>query len=126
KSDRLLLEVKGGGWQPLDWSPDDSKILMTEYVSANESHLWLLDAAGGSPVALTPRNGGEPVSYGDGAFSKDGKGLFVTTDKDSEFHRLAYFDFATKQYTFLTDHIKWDVEQFELSRDGKMIAFIAN
>src|SRR5262249_57801465 len=33
KSDKLLLENKGGGWYPLDWSPDDQKVLFSEYVS---------------------------------------------------------------------------------------------
>jgi hypothetical protein len=30
------------------------------------------------------------VAYNNAKFSKDGKGLYVTTDKDSEFQRLAY------------------------------------
>ncbi len=126
KSDRLLLEVKGGGWRALDWSPDDSKILLAEYVSINESYFWLLDSGSGARTLITPKNGSEKIAYGGGEFSKDGKGLYVTTDKDSEFRRLAYLDLATKKHTFLTDQIKWDVEEFELSPDGKTIAFIAN
>src|SRR5262249_40048108 len=59
-------------------------------------------------------------------FSKDGQGLYVTTDRASEFKRLAYVDLTTKQHTFLTDHIPWDVNEFRLSWDGKMIAFITN
>ena len=30
KSDRLLAEVKGGGWQIADWSPDDKQVLVLE------------------------------------------------------------------------------------------------
>jgi dipeptidyl aminopeptidase/acylaminoacyl peptidase len=126
KSSRLLLEVKGGGWFPLDWSPDDRQILLAEYVSINESYLWLLDSHGGAKSIITPRNGPEKIAYGGGEFSKDGKGLYVTTDKGSEFQRLAYIDLTTKKHTFLSDHIKWDIEDFELSPDGKIIAFIAN
>ena len=59
-------------------------------------------------------------------FSKDGRGLYVVTDKDSEFQRLAYFDLATKQITYLTAHIKWDVDEIELSPDGRLIAFVTN
>ena len=59
-------------------------------------------------------------------FSKDGKGIYVTTDKDSEFHRLAYLDLATKQPKFLTTKIPWDVEQFDLTHDGKRIAFVTD
>jgi Tol biopolymer transport system component len=33
KSDRLLAKLEGGGWEPEDWSPDDSKILLKEEIS---------------------------------------------------------------------------------------------
>src|SRR5262245_54710585 len=115
KSDRLLLEVKGFGWEAVDWSPDDSKILLAEYVSANESYLWLLDSGSGAKTLITPKNGIETIAHGRGKFSKDGKGLYVTTDKDAEFQRLAYLDLGTKKHTFLTDHVKWDIEGFQLS-----------
>ena len=126
KTDRLLTKLQGGGWQPLDWSPDDSKILLQEELSINESYLWLVDTATGAKTVLTPGDAKEKVSYGGGQFRKDGKGIYVTTDKDSEFHRLAYVDFATKQYKFLTEDILWDVELFDLSKDGQHIAFVAN
>ena len=35
-------------------------------------------------------------------------------------------DLATKQHTVLTEHIKWDVDSFDVSPDGKTIAFITN
>ncbi len=126
KTDHLLTLLVGGGWQPLDWSPDDKKILLLEEISINESYLWLVDTATGEKTELTPRNSTEKVSYGEGRFSKDGKGVYVTTDKDSEFHRLAYLDLSTKQPQFLTTNISWDVESFDLTRDGKMIAFLTN
>ena len=40
---QLILEVKGGGWGISDISEDGKKLLVGEYVSANESHLYLLD-----------------------------------------------------------------------------------
>ncbi len=126
KSDHLLTHLTGGGWQPVDWSPDDSKILLIEGLSINESYLWLVDTKTGEKVAFTPRDVKEKISYGDGQFSKDGKGIYITTDKDSEFHRLAYIDLATDKHTYLTSTIPWDVEEFDLSRNGKRIAFIAN
>jgi len=126
KTDHLLTQLAGGGWQPQDWSPDDKKILLEEELSINESYLWLVDAATGEKTELTPRNAAEKVSYGKGQFSKDGKGIYLTTDKDSEFHRLVYLDLATKQPQFLTTNIPWDVESFDMTHDGKMIAFMTN
>jgi Tol biopolymer transport system component len=125
-SDRILAQLEGGGWTALDWSPDDRTILALNEVSANESYLWAFDVANGTKTPLTAKSGGETVSYGAGQFSKDGKGIYVTTDRSSQFQRLAYIDLQTHQYTFLTDYIKWDIQEFKLSPDGKLIGLIAN
>ena len=126
KTDHLLMQLAGGGWQPEDWSADDKKILLKEEISINESYLWLVDTTTGEKIELTPRNAAEKVSYGEARFSKDGKGIYVTTDRDSEFRRLAYLDLATKQPSYLTKSIHWDVETFDLTHDGKMLAFVTN
>jgi dipeptidyl aminopeptidase/acylaminoacyl peptidase len=126
KSDRLLTPLSGGGWEPLDWSPDDKKILLGEEISINESYLWLVDTATGEKTALTPRDTKEKVFYGEAKFRKDGKGIYVTTDKDSEFQRLAYLDLAAKLPKYLTTQISWDVETFDLTLDGKRIAFVTD
>lgn len=124
RSDKLLLKVEGA-WAPLDWSPDDGRVLVSHSVSANESYLHVLDAKTGHTTALTPK-GPEKVSYNGGQFAKDGKAVYTATDKDGEFHRLARIDLESGNHTFLTDHIKWDVEEFDLSPDGRTVAFVTN
>jgi dipeptidyl aminopeptidase/acylaminoacyl peptidase len=125
KSDHMLAKLEGGGWQALDWSADEKQLLVIQYVSAEDSYLWLMDASSGEKTLLTPKVA-DKVSYGGGQFSKDGKGIFVTTDKDSEFHRLAYMDLASKQAAYLSGSIPWDVDEFDLSENGKLIAFVTN
>ncbi len=126
QSDKLLTQVEGGGWGAVDWSPDDSQIAILEYVSANESYLYLLDAATGNKKIITPKDGKEKIAYGGAIFSKDGKGLYAITDKGSEFSRLAYVDLATMKYDYLTTNIPWNVEDIDLSKDGKHLAFVTN
>jgi dipeptidyl aminopeptidase/acylaminoacyl peptidase len=126
KSDHLLTKLEGGGWEALDWSPNDKKILLKEELSINESYLWLVDTTTGERSVLTPRDAKEKISYGNAEFSKDGKGIYVTTDRDSEFQRLAYLDLTTKQPRYLTTKIPWDVDGFTLSYDGRRIAFVTN
>lgn len=126
KTDRMALAVEGGGWFAVDWSPDAKALLVAEYISINESYAWLVDAATGEKTLITPPGGAEKVAYGGVAFSKDGKGFYVTTDRESEFQRLAYLDLATKKHTYLTSHINWDVDEFDLSPDGKTLAFVVN
>ncbi|HEY1173473.1 MAG TPA: S9 family peptidase [Verrucomicrobiae bacterium] len=125
KSDRKLIDLKGGGWGVADWSPDDQSILLAEYVSINESYLHKLDIATGKIELLTPK-GATKIAYGGAKFTKDGKCLIVTTDQDSEFQRLGRFDLVTKAFTPYTSHIKWDVDEFELSKDGNTIALVTN
>lgn len=125
KTDRMVLQLQGGGWGVLDFSPDQTQLLLTEEVSAVESYIWLVDLASGSKVLLTPKTG-EKVAYDDAKFSRDKKGVYVTTDKDSEFHRLAYVDMKTGAMSFLTTPIPWDVEHFDQSLDGKNLAFVTN
>ena len=125
-SARLVLELKGGGWGPLDWSPDDKQLAVIEYVSINESYLWLANVATGERRLVTPRGGAVPVAYDGAQFSRDGKGLFVTTDRDAEFMRLAYIDLATGEHRYLATDLKWDVEGFDVSPDGRTVAFATN
>jgi dipeptidyl aminopeptidase/acylaminoacyl peptidase len=126
KTDHMVLKLEGGGWGAQDWSPDNKKLLLHQEISANQSYLWLADVASGEKKLLTPKSGDEEVAYGGAVFSKDGKGFYATTDRDSEFQRLAYFDLATMQPTYLTTDIKWDVDEFEMSDNGKTIAFVTN
>jgi dipeptidyl aminopeptidase/acylaminoacyl peptidase len=126
KSDHMLAKLDGGGWGVEDWSPDGGKLLVSDEISANESSLWLFDASTGEKNLLTPQPRMGTIAYNGGQFSKDGKGIYTTSDRDSEFHRLTYIDLATKEPTYLTTEIPWDVEEFDLSHDGKTIAFITN
>ena len=128
KSDRMLAELKGGGWDPMDWSPDDKQLIVLEEISINESYLWLIDTQTGEKKAVTPRppEGAEKVAYSAAVFSKDGKGVFTTTDRESEFQRLAYIDLASGKHTYLMPDVKWDVDSWDLSHDGKQIAYALN
>lgn len=126
KTDHMLLQLEGGGWEATDWSPDNQKLLVLQEISANQTYLWLVDVASGEKKPLTPKAGTGEVFYGGGVFSNDGKGFFTTTDRDSEFQRLAYFDFATMKPAYLTSDIMWDIDEFALSDDGKTLAFVAN
>lgn len=126
KSDHMLSQTQGGGWSVMDWSRDGKQLLVLEGISANESYLWTVDSANGRKTLITPKGGSEKIAYNGGAFGKDGKGIYVTTDKDSEYQRLAYIDLATKQHKYLTSHLSWDVDEFDLSEDGQRLAFVTN
>jgi dipeptidyl aminopeptidase/acylaminoacyl peptidase len=125
RSNRLLTEVSGGGWSVGDWVADDSTLVLVEYISINESYLHLCDVKTGARTLITPK-ADQKVAYSQPQFSKDRKAIYVATDKGSEFSRLTRIDLATGEHTVLTPHISWDVDDFDLSPDGRTIAFVTN
>ncbi|MGB0013424.1 MAG: S9 family peptidase, partial [Candidatus Sulfotelmatobacter sp.] len=125
-SSRMVAQLEGGGWSVADWSPDSKQLLVTNYVSAAESYVWLMDVASGKKELLTPKSGTETVAYSNARFAKDGKSAYMTSDQDSEFQRLIKMDLASRKVTVLTPALNWDVDEFDLSNDGYWIAFEAN
>ena len=125
QSRRLLLENRGGGWGVSDWSPDDKQLVVFEFISANKTNLWLVDAATGTKTAITP-SGPDSVAWGGATFAADGKGLYLSTDQGSEFLRLVYLDLATRRVTPLATDITWDVGEYDLSPDGKTLSLTVN
>lgn len=126
KSNRLVREMKGGGWSVLDWSPDDTTLLIGEYVSINESRLHLLDLARGTLRRLSP-SAKEKVAYRGGTFSPNGATIYTATDLGSEFLHVAKLDAKTGAVTPLGKlDLEGDVDGFTLSRDGMRLALIVN
>lgn len=123
---RMVLQVNGGGTSVQDWSPDDRTLLVEEALSVNQSRLWTVDVATGTRNALIAELPGDTIAYGSARWSRDGKGVYLTTDAGSEFQQLVYLDLATRRRTVLTVAIPWDIAQFALSRDGRQLAFVAN
>ncbi len=125
KSDKLILQVKGGGWGIHDISNDGKKLLIGEYVSANESHIWLLETASGKLSEVTDRKLTGIIQSG-ASFSDKEDEIWFLTDKDNEFECLSTMNLITKKVTFHTSKIPWNVENYNLSEDKKSIFFIAN
>ncbi len=125
-SARMVAPMEGGGWNVSDWSPDGKQLLVTNQVSAAESYVWLVDVASGKKELLTPKAGTETVANSNARFAKDGKGVYLASDQDSEFQRLVYLDLGSRKTTVLTPALNWDVDEFDLSKDGRWIAFEAN
>jgi dipeptidyl aminopeptidase/acylaminoacyl peptidase/CubicO group peptidase (beta-lactamase class C family) len=126
EQDRLVAQVPGGGWGVLDWSPDDKKLLMLEYISINESYLWIINVESGERRRLTNPPEGTKVAYGGGQWTSDGKGIYTATDIGGEFRQLNLIDVESMTYTNLTESISWDVSGFDRSPDGEAIVLATN
>src|SRR6266542_428125 len=124
-SDRLIAKSSGSYFKAYDWSPDDKQIVFCDFTSNTASTLWLLDAATGNKTLLSPKSD-SPELYDYPQFSKDGKGVYVLTDHDSDMRRVAYIDLMTHRVSYVASSSKWDVDEFQLAPDGKTLAYITN
>ncbi len=125
-SARLALEAPDGSWWgPVDWSDDGKKLLIIQYVSINDSRIHLLDLESGESRLLV---GGEdePSRYFPVAFDGPGAGIFLVTDRESEFSHLAHLDLASGEMRVITGSIPWDVGEGEVSHAGDRAAFVVN
>ena len=122
---KVILEVKGGGWGIQDISDDGKKIIVGEYVSANESHLYLLDTGTKKLEPITDRSE-KQIVQGRAKFSKNPDEIFFITDRDNEFARLATLNLKTKKINYFTSNIPWEVSNYDLSKDKSKLAFETN
>jgi len=125
KTDHLLAQSSGSYFKAYDWSPDDKQLVYCDFTSNTTGALWLVDVASGTQTLLSAKGRQQSDFYDYPQFSKDGKGIYVVTDHDSDVRRLAYLDLTSKQFKYLSGQ-KSDVEDFKISPDGKILAFITN
>ncbi|HEU4530925.1 MAG TPA: prolyl oligopeptidase family serine peptidase [Steroidobacteraceae bacterium] len=123
KTDRLLAQVKGGGWDVLDFAPDDQSLIATEFISVTKSNLYRVDLASGAMTAIGDLR--KAIAYGGAQYAPDGT-LWVTSDEGSDFLRLGTLDPTTGRFTARSPETRWDVEDFDVSDDGSFIAYALN
>jgi dipeptidyl aminopeptidase/acylaminoacyl peptidase len=125
KADRLLVQSSGTYLKAYDWSTDDKQIVYCDFSSNTTATLWLVDLASGSKTMLSPKTDLAEF-YDNPQFSKDGKGIYVVTDHDADMRRLAYIELSTRKVSYVPSNPKWDVDEFQLSPNGKTLAFVTN
>jgi dipeptidyl aminopeptidase/acylaminoacyl peptidase len=120
----VTADADGASWQVADWSPDDRKLLVLKTVSSAESYLYVVDVATGQKreVESSPVK----VAITGAKFSRDGQGVYLISDRESEFARLRYVNLFTNDRTVISGQTPWDVEELAISRDGHYLAYVSN
>jgi protease II len=125
-TDKVLTTWNGGTWVAFNFSYDGKRLVFTEFVSINESYLWVMDLATGKKRRVTAPGTDGPVFYGSGSFSRDGRGIFATSDRGSELRRLVYLPLSGQPERVLAPKLKFDVDDIEISHDANLLAFVTN
>ncbi len=119
----MLVASTGGGWFPIDFSPDDKHLLVFNYVSITDNQLYLIDIANGTSRKLT--NSSNPVAYNGLQFAPDGR-LWAASDDGSDVQRLGIVNIETAVFEPIIDEKVWDISDFDISKDGRWIAYEIN
>jgi dipeptidyl aminopeptidase/acylaminoacyl peptidase len=123
---KAIAQLPGTGWGDFSYSFDGKRLAMNEFKSVNETYVWVMDLATGERKRVFPSaSDTRTIASSEVSFSRDGKGLFLTTDRDGEFQRAGYLDLATGTLTAFGPE-NWDVEQMTMSRDGRKLALVVN
>ena len=131
----LDLGAEGGEpeavWEPggyhtvACWSPDGSSLIVSRHHSNVNNDLYLLDLESGEARLLTPHEGDARFSAANVTPGEAREGIFLATDRDGDFVRLARLDLSTLDLTYLTPDDR-DVERVELSKDGRYLVASRN
>jgi len=113
-----------GSIGPTAISGDKQRILIARSLSNRETRLSLLDLATGraEELAFTAT----PARYENARFTPDGRSIVVITDHESDVKRLVEIELASGKRTIVSPPGKWDVEAFDLSDDGRLLAYSVN
>ena len=124
---KIILESPDGTWWGgADFSPDNERLLIMNYVGNADSRIHLLDLASGE-LTLLAGDPDNPSSNSPMAFDREGKGFYYVTDVNGEFRQLAWKSFEPgAEPVFITGDIPWHVEGGAISEDRTRAAFTVN
>eukprot|EP00456_Euglypha_rotunda_P068639 TRINITY_DN599_c0_g1_i1.p1 TRINITY_DN599_c0_g1~~TRINITY_DN599_c0_g1_i1.p1 ORF type:complete len:650 (+),score=193.96 TRINITY_DN599_c0_g1_i1:4400-6349(+) len=122
---KMLMQVDKETWNVHDWSHDGKRLLISRYVSANESHPAILDVESGKrtdiPFPIKGKSSAGPM-----AFTADDRDIWIAIDAQAEFRRLMKVDLATKSFVGVTDDIPWDISDLTVEPATGYLAFTVN
>jgi dipeptidyl aminopeptidase/acylaminoacyl peptidase len=121
---RLAVTGDSAAWYPLDWSPDDRKLLVLKYLSVSEAYLYVVELSSGQKREVDPASA--KIRVAGAKFSRDGQGVYLISDRDGEFAQLRYVNIFTGEKTLISGHLSWDIEELTISRDGHYLAYVSN
>lgn len=122
----VLESPDGTWWGGADFSPDNKKLLILNYVGNADSRIHLLDLETNEMRLLAggPDNISSNFPMG---FDKDGTGFFFQTDQGGEFQQLAWQSLEEgAEKKIVTADIPWHVEGGTMSEDRARGAFTVN
>ena len=96
----------------MEFSRDGARLLVVRERSIQDADLFALEVSSGKLTQLSPKEGKASVIAA--RWSADGKGVYLVTDRWSDYNQLYLLDGQGKQ-TALAADVKWDVEDLAVA-----------
>lgn len=114
-----------GAVGPTDISADGRQVLVARGISNRETRLLILDLGSGQVRELA-WSAATPARYEAPRFARDGRAILAITNADSDVRRLVEIDITTGARRPVSPESRWDVEDYDLSDDGRVLAYAFN
>lgn len=108
---------------PVNFSPDGRYVTVVHFLLNTNTDILLYDLKKESAQNLTAHEG--EIVFFPGPWRPDSKGFYLISDKDREFKGLAFYDLEKRKLQWV-ETPEWDVEDVDLSRDGRYLAWVVN
>ncbi len=122
-SARMLWQGTGAVG-PASISADGRTILVSRGISNRENLLMLLDVASASVRPLDIPGG--PARYESPRFIRNGAAILAISNNGSDVRRLVEIDVASAALRAISPELPWDIEAYDLSDDGRILAYVVN
>ena len=120
----LKVDRGNGYWVATDWSPNDDKLIIIQYLSSTKSNSYILDLKSNELTQINDAT--VEATFIAVAWDHSGKKIFATTNQGKEFDTLVEYNIETGKINYITDTIPWDIGDFEMNESRTKAAFTVN
>ena len=121
-----LASPDGTNWSASDFSPDNRKLLIFNYVGNADSRIHLLDIETGD-MRILAGDPSKPSSNFPVGFDHEGTGFWFVTDVKGDFRQLAWQSLEEgARPVIVSGEIPWNVDGGDLSENRKRGVFSVN
>jgi len=120
----IKVDRGNGYWVATDWSPDDSKLIVIQYLSSTRSNSFILDLKTNEITQINDNK--TEATFIAVSWDHTGKRIYATTNQGREFNTLVEYNVDTGKIKYITDSIPWDIDEFETNKAKTWAAFTVN
>ncbi|WP_144901726.1 S9 family peptidase [Halobellus captivus] len=119
------LVAEGDGWLTLGgWSPDSSRLIVTEAYSNFDQDVAVVDVETGELTELTPHDG--TVRFQSATWGPDGDHVYFVSDRESDTLDLWSVDIDSGAFSLVAADDDWEIDGVAVDDETGRIAYSTN